>query len=498
MPYATYPSVFVREAPKSRTVVDHLLWGDFLREIGPREDGWVQVKGRGGAEGWIKDTEFTKDRVIEICFVDIGQGDGSLVVVPGASPEEDRFIIVDAGEGDNMFRFLRWRFNLGGTGDHTMRFAGAVITHPDSDHYKGFTPIFAEPRFTFDAVYHNGIVEQTGKDGLGAVTDHDGTKYITGVVEDRAALGAVLSDPERIERKLYPNLLKSALDGGRVGDIRMLCAEDRYLPGFEEGSPLQIKVLGPVPERGSDGGRTLRWFGERSKPGPTKNGHSIILKLQFGNVSVLLGGDLNIPAEHYLLSHYTGRDPAPESEADREALVEGAREVFEADFAKACHHGSADFSSLFLRGVNAMATVISSGDAEPHCHPRPDALGAFGKHGRGDRPLIFSTELARSAKEQIKNPNVLRARIDELYELREQTSDEATRTKINEKIEESLKFLDRSVAVYGMINLRTDGANAIIAQKLEERRSGTGEEWDIHRFEPGPDGAIVYRPKHKD
>jgi hypothetical protein len=66
--------------------------------------------------------------------------------------------------------------------------------------------------------------------------------------------------------------------------------------------------------------------------------------------------------------------------------------------------------------VDATVTVLSSGDNEPYSHPRPDALGALGKHGRGLRPLIFSTELARSAKENIKHPYQLRAKIKKLVE----------------------------------------------------------------------------------
>ncbi|HEX2091119.1 MAG TPA: hypothetical protein VHG28_01910 [Longimicrobiaceae bacterium] len=438
----------------------------------------------------------TDDRPLEVCFVDIGQGDGSLIVVPGPTPEEDRFLLVDAGEGDNMYRFLRWRFNLQGEHDRTIAFAAVVITHPDSDHYNGFGRIFAERRFSFGAVYHNGIVERAGKDSLGPVAKgENGLSYLTEVVTDLPALRPILENPAN-NRKLYPGVLRRAADAG-AGEIRMLCAEDAHLPGFGIGDRVQIEVLGPVPETGADGRRQLRLFAAKSEPGPTKNGHSIILKLHCGDVSILLGGDLNIPAEEYLLHHYTGRDPSTAEAAEREALVLDARQVFEADFAKACHHGSADFSSLFLRAVNAMATVISSGDSEPHCHPRPDALGAFGKHGRGDRPLIFSTELARSAKEQIKEPKVLRALIEELFSLREQTTDAQARARIQRKIDAALGDLDRSIAVFGMINLRTDGSRAVIAQKLEERRSGTGEEWDIHRFEQdSPGSPLRYRPKH--
>ena len=67
--------------------------------------------------------------------------------------------------------------------------------------------------------------------------------------------------------------------------------------------------------------------------------------------------------------------------------------------AKACHHGSADTLLPFMKSINPTATVVSSGDDEPHAHPRADALGAIAKCGRGNRPLILSTELARSSKD---------------------------------------------------------------------------------------------------
>jgi hypothetical protein len=37
-----------------------------------------------------------------------------------------------------------------------------------------------------------------------------------------------------------------------------------------------IRVLAPLPEDGPEGGRMLRWF---SDGGKTKNGHSVVLKL---------------------------------------------------------------------------------------------------------------------------------------------------------------------------------------------------------------------------
>jgi hypothetical protein len=54
--------------------------------------------------------------------------------------------------------------------------------------------------------------------------------------------------------------------------------------------------------------------------------------------------------------------------------------------------------------------------------------------------------------------------------------------------------VERSIAIYGLINLRTDGKKAMIAQKLEKPISNA-EKWDIHLLEPGPDGRLRYAPK---
>jgi hypothetical protein len=120
--------------------------------------------------------------------------------------------------------------------------------------------------------------------------------------------------------------------------------------------------------------------------------------------------------------------------------------------------------------VNPIATIISSGDDEPHCHPRADTLGTIGRCGRGRRPLIFSTELSRSSSERVKEPNKFRA---ELLGLAEDLASEAKEgdeegvTKAREKLKKALGDIDRSVAVYGAINLRTDGEKAVMAYKIE-------------------------------
>jgi len=462
--------------------VQHLIWGDWVSVLEAQED-WLKITSRGTL-GWVHKRFVQKERLLEVNFVDVGQGDGCFIVTP-----DDEFILIDAGQEDHMYRFLLWRFR------HFQRpitFKAAIITHPDQDHYYGFRKFFDEKdkavqNVRFERFYHNGIIERRSGD-LGASTiDAQGNKVITEVVADQQALEQVLSGTKG--GGTFLRLMRNAHASGRVDEIRMLAAAKSaptFMPGYEEGRPLSIQVLAPVPE-GPPGERHLRWFeGNVSK---TKNGHSVVLRLKYGSVRLLLGGDLNIPAEAYLLGHYGGIDrPFNELSADdKETAIANAREFFASDVAKACHHGSADVSSEFLRAVEAIATVVSSGDNEPHSHPRPEALGVLGKYGRGERPLIFSTELARSAQEKVKHPYILRQRLNQAVEDKREI----------EFIDGLIQELGRSVAVYGMITLRTDGEQVLMAQKLEQPGSG-GRKWDLYLLSRDEHGCLQYSPKHGD
>ena len=101
--WAAFPAVPLYQDSTGRTAVRQLLWGDFVRVTGPERDGRLPVRARG--DGWMDPQDLQAERLLEIVFVDIGQGDGMLMVTP-----DDQKLLIDAGEGDNMYRFLRWRF----------------------------------------------------------------------------------------------------------------------------------------------------------------------------------------------------------------------------------------------------------------------------------------------------------------------------------------------------------------------------------------------------
>lgn len=483
MPFAGYPSPFLRAAPRSGSKVQQLLWGDFVELRSGRDGEWVEARARR-ENGWLRASEIQDEQLLEINFVDVGQGDGCFLVTP-----DDRFLLIDAGEQDNMDRFLRWRFNLRNHPERQIHFDAAILSHPDADHYKGLEPLLDSGQFTFRTIYHNGIVPRARDPELGARVRDGRRSYLTELVRDHAAMEALCSDPANVGRTWYPNLMRKALLGGRVRDIRMLCSDDEFLPRFDTGD-LTFQVLSPVTEPDAAGLPRLRSFGD---DGRTKNGHSIVLLLTYRDVRILLGGDLNAKAEDYLIEQWAGEDPSDLTGDALDAAIARAREVFGADIAKACHHGSADFTETFLRAVDAIATVVSSGDDESYAHPRPDALGAIGRYGRGRRPLLFSTELARSTKDVIQDPDSIRAHVSELLDLHRAAEDDDAKNVIAKKVLEALSVLDRSVAVYGTIVVRTDGRRVLMAQKLERPRGATREEFDVHLLEQGADGRLEYR-----
>jgi len=549
--YAGYPHAFVfnfyRNTKKKLVFgkVKHLLWGDWtevtdydyeqdpkadirnnaeLQDVQTRPAGMVPVRVRG-ISGYMHKEDLQADRLLEIVFVDVGQGDGALLVTPG-----NRKYVIDAGVGDNMYQYLKWRF-ADFSEAHT-DFDGLIITHPDKDHYYGFTSLIGDPQVQAANIWHNGIVEQfgvsasgvqsTGNDKLLGKVDKSGKQsFLTGLIETDSELNAHLLDRDRWVKKStgkakqYPDLLNEACaartdsDERRFPNIAMLSTahgeihEGRsYLPGHGPGNSTGciIEIIGPVVEPDSQGAHRLRTFaGKPSKTtreldtGKTKNGHSVLMKLSYKQASILFGGDLNSPSEMFLLQHYTGLDVYDDGVLADEEIVKAGRPVLESDITKACHHGSADFTDVFLSCINPAATVISSGDEESHAHPRCDALGAIGHHGRGHRSLIFSTELSRSTAEFTNREDSPWYKAFKLKEKALSETDTEKKAKLendaNALLEERRKH---NVTVYGSINLRSDGDKVVLAYMLE--KPSRSRRWDIYTLEPTSGGPLRYRP----
>lgn len=512
-----------------------ILWGDYLRidETAMPPEGMLAVKWSQGPdlpplEYYVKIEETTGSRPLEAIFLDVGQGDGSIVIGPGEG-EDERIIIVDAGIGDNMDRFLASRFKYKSRGFHVH---AAVITHPDKDHYNGFQSIFENGNLKVKHLFHNGLREQHRSMGprLGdLVKSEAGPKYHIDLLHDDADMRAYCGpgmDPA-MDRMLYPGLLHTAINNdvaesytmlGKVSALAVdtdtdIAAEDEavdprhsWMPGLSpaDGTAFTVEVLGPIVDRITVNEPGHRAHGKRAlglrritNDGKTKNGHSVLLRLSIGNFTLMLGGDLNKASERLILQSYAGMESWPKTNEDRARMVASARVRLRSDLLKVCHHGSSDVTDEFIQAVDPAAFIVSSGDEEGHVHPRPDLLGRLGRNGRGFAPLILSTELQRSTRE--KEDQKDKAAIEKSAKILEtRTGTKASDVKAREKaklaLSEALARLSRdNVSVYGAIHVKTDGEKLIVAFKKET--SSLTSRWFYYEYQQDANGTLL--PLHE-
>ncbi|MEW8560558.1 MAG: hypothetical protein AB2541_00590 [Candidatus Thiodiazotropha sp.] len=490
--YANGPLIYLYDADNLKTKKKQLLWGDWLRIGDDIKDGWSKVK--WGQDTYaIKKKDYQEERLLEMIFLDVGQGDGCILTTPQIGAKE-KIMLIDAGLGDNMKGYLDYRFR-----DFKKKFTfhAAITTHPDSDHYRGFQKVFENEQISFEHVYHNGLMERTGDDLLGSVQDG----FITDIRVSKTAARRLYSDATVRGGKWYPELIWTALNSDRFSDVSMLSTkhgqkEDghTWMPGFapSNNAEFTIEVLGPVVETAPNGKKGLRTFASSMtattmNEGKTKNGHSVLLRLQYRDFSVLFGGDLNAPAEHFLMRHYGNDGKAPTTIAESTAMIKNARARFAADMVKCCHHGSSDVTDEFLEATSPAAYVVSSGDEESHVHPRPDLLGLLGKKGRGHRPLVLCTELLRSTRER-EDPK-LRDKLDKLVtKINKETNPQKKKAIEKDRNKILDELFKRNVGVYGAINLRTDGRRAVIAFRSEKPKGI--KRWFYYELAKDMDGVF--------
>jgi len=481
----------------------HVLWGDWLR-IDEGHDysivglGWLAVIWAPKTNKeiyYIKDIHTTDERPLEIIFSDVGQGDGAVLITPEQGSNE-KILVIDAGKGSNMRRFLNGRFKA----YRGFNFEAAVITHPDNDHYLGFKEIFNDPKIGFRTIYQNGLVERPVKgkfEKFGGVKQdpQNGNYYIEELAINRVDIEKHFSDNSKFGKKEFPPVMYNALNNDKIKDFKMLSIDPNhsiiknnqsYMPGFEPkpGRNYSIEVLGPVVEYDSNNNPRLKRIS--SDYGKTKNGHSIILRLHIGEFKILFGGDLNIPAEKYLLQHYAGLNSFPKKKSQQyKDMLLSCSSRFRSEIMKVCHHGSEKVTDEFMQVVNPACYVISSGDQEGHVHPRPDLLGRLGKLGRGKSPVILSTELQRSTRE-FEDSELVKELKNDVTKLTKKPDDK----ELKENILKKINSLGRTnVDVYGAIYLKTDGKRLITAFKFEELSDK--KKWFYYEYEINSKGKLI-------
>jgi beta-lactamase superfamily II metal-dependent hydrolase len=357
-----------------------LLWGDRVVVTGNgRQAGEVLVDARGQT-GYVATSDLGGEPLLEVYFIDVGQGDGVLVCTP-----DRRHLLIDGGwprrgqpTGKNAADFVDWKFAQDYRMDH-IALDAALCSHNDQDHYGGLWDLFnpaeswglAIPtsRVFVERFFHAGLSwwRRNGQRTLGRWTTTDHGPMFTELLGNRASVlaGLEAGAPLPLQGEwaaFLQTVVGLKTQGGAATPIARLSHLQEYLPGYErESSDVAVRVLAPV-EFAVDGAPAIRRYtGGDSK---NTNGNSLLLRVDYGRARILLTGDLNARSQAALLADWAGE-----------------RQELQCDVAKACHHGSDDVSYTFLRALEPAVTIISSGDNEGHDHPRPAVVAASATTG---------------------------------------------------------------------------------------------------------------------
>lgn len=416
--------------------------------------GFIEPKKSSGLKVADLVRPATKNEVLKVSFVDVQQGDGSVIESP-----DGKVILVDGGDTQMFARYLAARFR-GTSLSKPKKIDCILVTHGDADHFAGLPEIFksetnpAKKKRLFiqpERYYHNGIVKRPSKRGeknvpegelLGATRKVSGKTFVTGLETN------LLQVPDE-EMNQYFREWKGALKvynkRSKVEFRRLAFGDDSAFTFFNRGD-LRIEVLGPLttevggkpalrflgkPPAGPRVGSKSLELGEEGFKGlsasHTINGHSIVFRLVYGDWSFLFSGDLNEEASRFLTrEHNAGR-------------LNLRSEIF-----KVPHHGSADFSGAMFQAISPVVSIVSSGDEnarKEYIHPRSTLIGALGRWARVPEPLVFVTEMV--AFFNVEGWSVL---------------DEPRTPKQKKRG----KFFGFSRTAYGIVKTRTDGRRLLV------------------------------------
>ena len=238
---------------------------------------------------------FQKD--LRLTFIDVGHGDSILIEFP-----KGKRMLIDGGGlhedrfdiGKNVIAPFLWKKKI-------RRVDTLVLTHPDPDHLKGL--IFIASQFSIGQFWDNGFQTES---------------------EPYLQLKKIIG-----ERKIKTQSL-----------------DEETPPQMING--VEIWVLNPP---------VWNLTQRKNQNLLDLNNSSLVLKLRFKNVSVLLGGDIGKEAEGRML-----RKGYP----------------LRADILKIPHHGSSSSSSpLFLERVKPTYAILSVGERNIGRLPHPEVLKRY-------------------------------------------------------------------------------------------------------------------------
>ena len=243
-----------------------LLWGDrvVVDTAGPVRS---KVTARS-KPGFVENAALGDTPLLEVYFIDVGQGDGILIRTP-----DGRHVMIDGGykraaqpTGKNAADFVDWKFakDYGLTRIHL---DAMMASHNDADHYGGLWDLLNVDQTAeldaqdvrVDAFYHAGVGwwvnPANGERWVGpsaADPATPGQQYLTQLMGDRPAVEAALpaAAVPRLQgewRQFMSRVVDTKTATGTPTPITRLSHLDQHLPGFDgAGGGVAIRVLGPV------------------------------------------------------------------------------------------------------------------------------------------------------------------------------------------------------------------------------------------------------------
>jgi hypothetical protein len=292
---------------------------------------------------------------------------------------------------------------------------------------------------------------------LGKTAKVDGTTYVVGLEEDVLSVADKELNKPFQEWKSALQRLKKGTTGFRM---RRLEYGDDQAFDFLNSEDITVEVLGPITEvvKGKPALPMLRNPDTHGLSiSHTINGHSVVLRLTYGNVRMLFGADLNEESEQRMLAR---------TRADGVSLT--------SEVLKVPHHGSADFSPAVLDAIRPVVSVVSSGDesgAKEYIHPRAGLVGALGKYSRGtvERPLVYVTEMVAFFE------RIGRASVHGF-------------SKTGEELPKGRRVANAySKTAFGIVHIRTDGERVLVATP-----TGKFDQKEAYVFHVDANGEITF------
>jgi ribonuclease BN (tRNA processing enzyme) len=212
-----------------------------------------------------------------------------------------------------------------------------LVSHGDADHFEGLPEIMKsetnkEPRKKLfidpQRVYHNGIIKRPStkngkdvadKDLLGPTIKQGNELFLTGLVDDLL----LVPDTEMNKPfKAWKKTLAEYKNRNSNLKIKRLDNKSKNAFSFLSSENIKVSILGPFTEdiNGEPALKFLRQPGksvqltENGSKGSisashTINGHSVIVRIKYGNVRFIFAGDLNEEAEDILVEKTQNGEP---------------------------------------------------------------------------------------------------------------------------------------------------------------------------------------------